>query len=365
MNNTQNETISKDIIIFKKISNVDKYNFYEYLSVMIDAWVWIAGALESVTDKISNPYFIQRIKELLVFISSGDSLSKAMKKDPNAFSQHEVSIIEAWEATGTLSTSLLNIANNLNKRDELQKKIKWALTYPIIIFLFLLVAIIVVLTYVIPAIMPLFENAEAQLPTATKALIATSDFVSHNFLVILLFIFTIFVFFVGYKSTKSWKERLDNLLLGLPLVGKIYRNYILANISSSLGNLIWAWVPTLKALKLVGKSSGSYVYEKIFELVTRRVEVWEKIVDSMKEVDEDGFYFPPAFLQMLSVWEKTANIEEISLKIYNQYNREVEYSLSNLTKWIEPLAILLASWFVIWFAFAIFGAIMKITDVIS
>jgi len=85
----------------------------------------------------------------------------------------------------------------------------------------------------------------------------------------------------------------------------------------------------------------------------------------MEEVDPEGRYFPLDFLQMLSVWEKTARLEWISKKINAQYTREVDYSLANLTKWIEPIAILFAWVFVLWFAFAIFGAILKVTQTVN
>ena len=365
VNDIKNETTDNSIIFFKKVSDLDKFNFYEYLSVMLNSWVWMWETLESVLDKVNNIYFKQRINQLFLFVTSGDSLSRAMKKDPNVFSSNEISMVEAWEATWTLDLSLLSLSNNLKKTYGLKKKIKWALTYPLIIFLFLFLAIIIVLTYVIPAIMPLFEGVESELPITTQALIWTSDFLKNNFLLIGLFFFSIFVFLVWYKNTETWREKLDNMILNMPLIWKVYRNYVLSNVSWSIWNLIWAWVPTLKVLKLVGKSSGSVVYERIFELITKKVEGWEKIVDSMKQVDEDGFYFPSTFLQMLSVWEKTANIESISKKMYQQYNREVEYSLDSLTKWIEPIAILLAAVFVIWFVFAIFGAIMKVTTMIG
>lgn len=365
MNPTKKDISEKELFLFKKVSLIDKFNFYEYISVMLDSWVWIGEALESVMDKVDNVYFKQRINELLLFISSGDSLSKAMKKDPHVFSLHEISVIEAWESTWTLSNSLLNISENLKNAYELRKKVKGALTYPFIIFVFLFVAILVVLTYVIPAMTQLFDNSEQALPIATQALIGTSDFVVNNFWLLVFFFAAVFVVFVWYKNTKAWQERLDNMLLSMPIVWKVYRNYILANISSAMWNLIWAWVSTLKALKLVWKSSWSYVYEKIFWLVTNRVESWDKIVESMKEVDSEWFYFPSTYLQMLSVWERTANIENISKKIHKQYIREVEFSLASLTKWIEPLAILIASVFVLWFVFAIFGAIMKVTEIVS
>ncbi len=361
--NTSEE--SSNIIIFKKVKDVEKANFFEYMWVMINAWIWIWEALDSVQEKITNVYFKQKINELYLFVSSWDSFSKSMKKIPQVFETNEISVIEAGESTWTLDSSLLNLADNIRKRYDLRRKIKWSLTYPFIIFLFLIAAVLVVLTYVIPAIMPLFENAESELPIATKALIATSDFVKTNFTLIVLFFFSLFVFFVGYKSTPTWKEKLDNMFLNMPLIGKVYRNYVLANISSSLWNLIWAWVSTMKVLKLVGKASGSVVYERIFEMVTKKVESWERIVDAMKQVDSEGFYFPATYLQMLSVWERTANIEDMSKKIYKQYTREVDYSLSSMTKWIEPLAIALASVFVLWFAFAIIWAITKITTVIN
>lgn len=354
----------KEFVLIKKISDIDKYNFYEYLSVMLDSWIWMWSSIESVKDKIENLYFRQKIDELLLFVSSWDSLSRAMKKNPLVFTPHEISVVEAWESTWTLAISLESLSEDIKKTYDLKKKIKTSLTYPLIIFIFLIVAIIIVLTYVIPSLLPLFKNSWADLPWITQSLISTSNFVSNNFLIIFFVTFSVFVFFAIYKSTENWKEKIDNFILRLPLVWDVYKNYILANISLTMWNLIGAWVPVMKVLKLVWKTGGSFVYEKIFSLVIKKVERWEKIVESMREVDPEKFYFPSIFIQMLSVWEKTANIEKITKKINKQYTREVEYSLANLTKWIEPLAIFLASIFVVWFVFAIFSAIMQITEAV-
>ncbi len=356
---------NQDFLLFKKISDLDKYNFYEYLSVMLDSWVWVIEALESVQDKIENVYFKHRINQLLVFINSWDPLSKAMKKDPDTFWVHEVSIIEAWETTWTLDKALADLASNIKNIYELKKKIKSSLTYPAIIFLFLFVAVAIILMYVIPNLQPLFSGFWVELPFATRALIATSDFFINNILLIIFFLLSIFIWLLIYKNTESWKENIDNFILNTPLIGDVYKNYILSNVSLTMWNLVWAWVPTIKMLKLVWKSSWSYVYNELFLLIAKKVEAWEKIVDSMSEIDVDKFYFPTSFIQLMSVWERTANLEVISFKIHNQYKREVEYSLLNLTKWIEPIAVLFASIFVLWFAFAIFWAIMKLTTSIN
>ena len=130
-----------------------------------------------------------------------------------------------------LAESLLKLSNDLKKVHALRNKIKSAMTYPFIIFLFLLVAVIIVLTYVIPAIKPLFDTAEVALPFATQSLIFISDFVGHNILILILFLFSCFVLFVGYKSTKTGKKQIENFIFFFPLIGKIYKNYLLANIA--------------------------------------------------------------------------------------------------------------------------------------
>jgi len=361
----ENKNEKKDIILFKNVWLIDKYNFYEYIAVMLEGWIWVTESLESVNSKISSPFFKEKISELITYISSWDSFSKSMKKIPSIFTSWEISIIEAGETTWQLSKSLMKLSEDLKKVHDLRNKIKGALTYPIIIFLFLILALSIVLTYVIPAIKPLFEDADVALPFSTKALLATSDFMINNFWVILLFIASVFVFFVWYKNTKKGRESLEWFVFNFPLIWTIYKNYILANIASNLSTLIWSGVNIVKSLSLVWKSTNSLIYLNIFEEIIVKVSKWEWIVKSMEDVDPHKIYFPSDYLQMLSVWERTASIENIALKLNNQYQKEVDYSLARLTKWIEPVAILFAGWFILWFAFAIFWAILKVTQAVG
>ena len=362
---TNTEEKPTQYFLFKSVNPLDKANFYEYLSVMIDGGVSITEALSSVESKITGTYFNEKISELITYISSWDSFSKAMKKMPDIFTTAEISIIEAWEQIWGLVESLWKLSQDLKKVYNLKKKVKWALTYPLIIFLFLFLAILIVLVYVIPAIIPLFANSDVELPGATQALIATSDFVKWNFGVIILFFATCYVTLIWYRTTSTWKEQLDQFYLQLPLVWKVYRNYLLSNISSNLWSLIGSWVSVMTTLKLIGRSCWNEVYKQLFDTIILKVSKWDQIVESMRDVDPMYEYFPSDFLQMLWVGEKTANLEKISRKINAQYEKEVEYSLENLTKWIEPFAILLAWLFVTWFAFAIFWAIMKVTQTVG
>jgi len=352
----------KKFYLSKKVGDIDKSNFYEYLAVMIDGWVSISKALESIKKKNKNAYFAEKIDELITFINSGDSLSKAMKKIPDIFIDSETAIIEAWENSWGMQDSLTMLSDTLKNKHNLKKKVKGSLTYPLIIMIFLVLAIGIVMVYVIPSIMPLFADADVELPLATKALIATSDFISNNILLILLTIISAVLFIIWYKNTESGRKFFDSLLLDMPLVGTVFKNYILANVAANLGTLFASWIPINKTLRLTWRATNNFVYNEAFEDINQQVTKWSKIVDSMMNVSEEEELFPADFLQMLSVWEKTATIDKICKKINNQYTREVQASLEVLTKWIEPIAILLAWAFVLWFAFAIFGAILKITQ---
>lgn len=354
----------KDLILSKRVWVVDKYNFYEYISIMLEWWVGITESLESVNSKITSPYFKQKIEELITYISSGDSFSKSMRKIPDIFPNAEVSVIEAWETTGKLANSLLKLSNDLKKIQDLKNKIKWALTYPIIIFIVLVIAITVVMTYVIPSIKPLFEWTSTELPLMTKLLIWTSDFVSGNLALLLLIVISIVWFLIVYINTGKWKLKFEKFIVGFPLLWKVYRNYILANIASTLWNLVGSWVAIIKSLKLTWAASKSALYEWLLEKVAERVGNGEGIINSMKAIDDEWEFFPADYLQMLSVWEKTASLEEVSLKLSRQYEKEVDYSLANMTKWIEPIAIFFAWIFVTWFALAIFWAIMQVTQTV-
>jgi type IV pilus assembly protein PilC len=359
------DNIFDNYYLFKKVSLVDKYNFYDYMWMMVEGWITISEALSSVSNKIKNQFFVSKINELKMYISSWDSFSKSMKKIPMIFSPSEIAIVESWETTGDLHTTFSRLSEDLKKVHNLHQKIKWALTYPLIIFIFLFIAIIIVLTYVIPAIMPVFENSWVELPFATIMLIKVSEFIRNYFISLVIGSIILVVWLNFYKNTQKWKLALSNFILNFPIVGNVYRNYILSVFASSLGTLISSGIPIIKSLNLTSKSINNLEYQNLISEISIEVSKWNKITDSMQTADKKWFYFTPDFIQLFSVWERTASLDVVTKKISSQYSIEVDNSLSNLTKWIEPVAILIAWFFVVWFAFAIFWAILKVTETVN
>lgn len=359
------ESMQDSFYLFKKVSLMDKSNFFDYIWMMLEWWVTIWEALNSVSNKIKNQFFVSKINELKMYISSWDSFSKSMKKIPMIFSTPEIAMVESWEVTWDLWKTFLKLSEDIKKIHNLQLKIKWALTYPLIIFLFLITAVIIVLTYVIPAILPVFETSGVELPFATVLLIWVSNFIRNNAISLIILISSLIIGLKLYKNTQKWKEVISNFILKFPLIWSIYKNYILSVFASNLGTLISSWITIINSLKLTSKSVNNVDYERIIIEIADRVSKWSKITEAMQEVDKTWFYFTPDFIQLFSVWEKTASIDVVTKKISNQYSLEVDNSLWSLTKWIEPIAILIAWLFVVWFAFAIFWAILKVTQTVS
>ena len=170
------------------ISLKEKAVFYEHLGNLLDGGVTLVEALESFCAKIKNPLLYQEITSVLRLIDSGDSMSIALKKHPHTFDKSEVSIIEAGEQSGTMQRSFASLADDLRNRDDLRRKLVSAMTYPLIIMGFLLAAIVIVMVFVIPKLLPLFETSGTELPLSTRSLVATSNFLANHFFLIIFFL---------------------------------------------------------------------------------------------------------------------------------------------------------------------------------
>ncbi len=253
----------------------------------------------------------------------------------------------------------------MRSREEIRTKLKAALTYPVVIMIFLAVAVLVVMTYVVPKLVPLFETSGTELPGVTAALMATSDFFRNNFALILSL--SLFAGFGlrAWISTYSGRYAFDRYALRAPLVGPLYRNYLIVRVSSMLGLLIGAGIPIIKTLRLTGESTGNLVFEEKIAEVAGKVEMGKKLADSLSEVDPEYRVFTRDFVQIVSAGERTSTVNKVTLRLAEQYAREVDASIGTLVRFVEPAAIIFAGGFVLWFALAIFSAVMRVTEMVA
>lgn len=157
--------------------------------------------------------------------------------------------------------------------------------------------------------------------------------------------------------------KLDKNKLIIPILGPVYKNYLIVRTMSTFHLLSKSGVSIVKTLRLTGSSAGNSVIEKLFRRISDEISHGGKISSSMLTEDSEHVFFTPDIIQMIESAERTSTISDISAKISIQYKREVDMALGNMVKYIEPAALLLAGVFVMWFAIAIFGAIMQIVTI--
>ena len=340
------------------VSIRDRSMFYEHLSNLIDGGVSIIEALKSFVTKTDNLRFKNEVDNLLFFVESGDNMSTAMRKIPGFFGDREIALVESGEESWTLQKAFMSIARNLREQDELRSKVIGALIYPIIILIFLVLAVTVVMIYVIPQIAPILTESWTEIPFSTKALMATSDFLSNQIGTLIAIIVACILIFQWYKNTPNGRLSIHRSILRIPAVWEVYRNYLLSQISTTLGLLMESGITIIKALRLSARSSNNVYVEQIFDHIIYDVAHGKRLGESMKEADKNLELFTHEYIQLIEVGEKTSTVNKACEKLANQYRRAIDYSLWIMVKFIEPIAILIAWVFVLWFALAIFSAIM-------
>jgi type II secretory pathway component PulF len=238
------------------VSVKDKVLFYESIGNLLDGGVTLLSALHGFSKRLSDGNLKDAVENTIFFVEGGDAMNVAMRKVQNFYTDKEIAIVEAWEQTGMLQVTFGSIAKELRMQEELRRKVIGALTYPFIILLFLTLALIVVMVYVIPQIMPIIAEVSGDLPLSTRSLVAVSNFMKENFLAALITIGAASLIFSGYSQTEHGKRFVDSQKLFLPLIGTMYRNYVVVQVMSTLHLLLDSGVSIIKALRLTGSSSG-------------------------------------------------------------------------------------------------------------
>jgi type IV pilus assembly protein PilC len=345
-----------------KVSLKEKAYFFELFAVMVDAGIPLLKVLQILADKTTNERFRRIIHTIGYHIEHGDNLSSALAKFPMIFTEVEIGVVQSGEMTGSLNIVLSKLSDDINKTLELYLKIRQAMMYPVTIIITLIVSLFIILAVVIPPLQSLFASIHAEVPDTLLFLIAFDTFVQKNLFLLALLIIILLYIFLTYIKTEKGKRWWDGTKLSFPLVKDLLKKIILVRFARALGTLLDNGLPLIKTLKTTALSLGNEVYRSALDRVAVDVQKGGKISESL---ERQGDLFPEDLTQMIAVGEKTATISTATQKIANQYEREIDHTLKNLTSVIEPLAIVAVGVVVGWFAFVVLGSIFSISEKIG
>ena len=319
-----------------KVKLNDLSIFCRQFSTMIDAGVSLVRALDVLGEQTSNPKLKRILREIQTEVESGQTLSKSMAKYPKVFNNLFIGLVRAGEVGGVLEEALQRLSHFLEKDMELRRKVKSALTYPVIVVIVALMIVLGLCTFIVPKFIELFKDLGVkELPAPTQMLMDFSDFLKNKWYLGLLAVAVVFWSIRLFGTTRVGRRVIDRLKLKVPVFGKLGHKICLARFSRTLSTLLVSGVPILQAMETVAGTVGNSIIAEAIMNARARVREGDRINEPL----EKSKMFPPMVVHMISIGEESGALDQMLSKIAEFYEGEVESQLQSLTAAIEPVMI--------------------------
>ncbi len=329
--------VRKESTLFQKSGKVtpaDIAIFSRQLATMLSAGIPLVQAFEIVGNGHDNPAMRKLIGAVKTDVEGGTALAQAMSKHPLHFDDLFVNLVEAGEQAGALETLLEKIATYKEKTEAIKKKIKKALTYPAAVMVVALVVTTILLIFVIPEFEALFQGFGADLPAFTRMIIDLSEFVREKgWAVLMLIVGGVMTYLYFYKRSKKMREIQDRIMLKAPVVGSILTKAAIARFARTLSTMFSAGVPLVEALESVAGATGNIVYENGVMAIRDEVSTGQRLQVAM----ENTQLFPNMVIQMIAVGEESGSLDEMSSKVADFFEEDVDNAVDNMSALLEPL----------------------------
>ncbi len=344
-----------------KVKSEELVVFSRQLATMIDSGIPVVSALDILGEQLENPGFSGVIIDVRDAVNTGSSLSDALAKHSKVFPTLFTSMVRAGESSGTLDVVLERVSTYLEKSNSLQKKVKSALIYPSVVTFMALAITLVMILKVGPVFKDIFAGFSAALPAPTMFLINLSDAMRSYFLVFAIVFFAIGAAGKWYFGTPKGMFLKDSVSLKLPIFGPMLVKVAISKFTRTLGTLIKSGVPIILALEIVAETSGNLAIEQAIDKVKEGVKEGENIASML----EKSGLFPPMVTRMVSVGERSGELEKMLTKIADFFDDQVDTAVSGLTSLIEPLIIAFLGVIIGGIVLCMFLPIFKLSTVVN
>jgi type IV pilus assembly protein PilC len=332
------------------------------LATMVSSGMTLLRAFYVLEDQVENKKLKETIAAVREDIEAGLQFSDALGRHPKVFGPLYVAMVAAGEAGGVLEDALDRTADQLEKDDSLRRQVKAAMMYPAVVLSFAMLVLVGLIAFIVPVFVGIFEEFGGDLPLITKFTVAMSDFVTHQWY---LLIAIVVGFVVGFKKwrTSSWgRPQWDRFRLKLPVkIGATIQKIALARWSRTFAALYGAGVPILQAIEVTGKTAGNTVIENAMVNVVDSVKSGGSLTAPLREEP----IFPPMVAQMIAVGEETGGLDTMLNKVADFYEDEVAAAIKALTSILEPVMIVFVGAIVGFIVVAMYMPMFKVYEAIQ
>lgn len=354
------EGIADLISSLKGVPQGEVVTFTRQLSTMISAGLPIARALEVLSSQSSNKNFKKIIIEILRSVEGGVSLSASLYAHPKIFSNTYVALVKAGESSGKLDIILKKLADNLESDRDINSKFKGAMIYPTIVIIAMVAVFIILMVAVIPKMSEMYKQMGVELPAVTQFMISLSDFMVKYIYIILILLVGLGVAIRSYTTSEKGKIALSEIVIKIPVFGKITMQKDYASFSRTLSLLIGSAVPIVDALNTVSEIMTSQTLKNAVLDAARQVEKGNYLSNYFKS----NALFPPLLGQMATVGEETGRMDEVLERVAIYYEGEVVNLVKGLSTALEPIILVMLGAMVGFLIISIITPIYKITSYI-
>lgn len=319
-----------------RIKTSDLSVFTRQLADLLESGMTIVNALDILSKQTENKKLKNIIAEVRDYIKSGNTLTAALNTYPNIFSPLYISMIHSGEASGTMENVLNRLADFLEEQEEFKTKVQAALAYPVLMASVGIATVIVLLVFVMPRVVGIFEDLGQQLPLITLALLAVSDFVrTYWYIAIALVLLFIFLLRQANRSPEG-KAFIDRVKNNAPLLGALLKKTDIARFARTVGTLLNNGVTILQSLEIVEGIVSSDLAKKDIRATFVKVRDGASLAGALAA----GTYFPLFVTNMIAVGEESGQLERALMKVADSYERETDKMIKIISSLLEPLMIL-------------------------
>ncbi len=343
---------------FQRIKVQDIAIMTRQLSTLIAAGIPLVDSISALIDQVDNPQLKTILSKVRENVTGGARLSDSLKVHSKVFNNLYINMISAGENSGALDVVLQRLADFTEGQAKLRSKIIGAMIYPVIMSIVGTALMGMLLVFVVPKVMRIFEDVQATLPLPTQILMSVSNVVKNYWYIV--FIFVVLAYIIIKKQLKKPAGRLwfDKQKLKFPLFGKLERMIVISRFSRTLATLLASGVPLLTALDIVKNIVTNSVLRKIVENTRDNVREGQSVADPLRKSGQ----FPPIVTQMIAVGEKTGSLEKMLERIADTYDNQVDDTISALMTLLEPIMILVMAGVVSFIVMSILLPIMQLNQ---
>jgi type IV pilus assembly protein PilC len=340
----------------KKVKRRNLMHFSRQLAVFVRAGVPMLDAIEAITEEMDDKVFLKALTDIRERLRSGETFAAAAAAHPEVFPEVYASILATAEYTGHLDDSLDRIALYIERDLEARRKVKEALFYPTIVFALSIVVVVILTVWVIPKFETFFKSFNAKLPLPTRILLSVAHFFSSWWFLLVGGLVLIGLLVLATLNSEKGRERVDALVLKVPMLGDLVHHAILERFCRILSAMVLSGVPLPEALVVTATATNNAVFKKGLAKAREGMMRGEGLAAPMAESN----LFPASARQMFKVGESTGTLDDQLEVAATYFDRELDYKLKRFTSLFEPAVILFAGLIVGFVAIALVSAMYGI-----